>query len=1107
MFLSRLAACLMACLVGLTAAPTLAQDRADTILVLDGSGSMWGQIDGVAKITIAQKVVADLLDNLPADQNLGLTVYGHRRKGDCSDIETVVAPGPDTRAAIRAAVEAIKPKGKTPMTDSVIAAAEALKFTENAATVILVSDGIETCNPDPCAAAKILEETGVNFTAHVVGFDVAGDVTAMAQMRCIAEETGGKFLTAEDAATLADALTEVAAAPPEPVAPQPVTVSFEAHVASETGPLIGDGLIWTVTGPEGAVIENDGSDADPQLQLLPGDYTVSVLRLADEATAEASFRPGTVPMTVRLVLPELLPQATISGPAEAPIGATIKVEWTADPDTDGGDYISVAALDREDYEYANYRHAAEGAPTDLIMPLIPGQYELRYVASITGRGDIVLARAPITVTDLAVTLDAAASGGAGSAFKVGFDGPDYPSDYISVAKPGETAGTYVTYTYTRNGNPLELTLPLEAGEYELRYVAHGSPDRVLASQPLTVTDISATLEAPDSAGAGSRVKVTWTGPGNQNDYISVSKTDSEPWQYEAYTFTRHGNPAVVTMPLDPGTYELRYVANGSPDRVIGTRPITVVEVGATLEAPEEVGAGSEVKVIWDGPDNQNDYISVAKTDADAGSYEHYSYTRHGSPAKVKMPLTPGTYELRYVANGSPDKVLATRPITVVEVGATLEAPEEVGAGSEVKVIWDGPDNQNDYISVAKTDADAGSYEYYSNTRHGSPAKMKMPLTPGTYELRYVANGSPDKVLATRPITVVEVGATLEAPEEVGAGSEVKVIWDGPANRDDYISVAKPDADAGSYENYAYTRNGSPAKVTMPLTPGTYELRYVAQGRPDKVLASRPISVVEVGATLEAPETVIAGSEVKIAWTGPGNRNDFVSVASPGEDPNKYENYAYTRNGSPAKVTMPLTPGTYELRYVAQGRPDKVLASRKIEVVAAEVSLSAPTEAVAGETIQVTWSGPDNRNDFIAVSLPGADPNDYFSYTYSRQGSPLPLLMPVEAGTYEIRYVGQGKPDQVLASRTITLSPLSASLTAPATVKLGEKLMVEWEGPNYANDYIAVAVPGSDKKLTFAYTRNGQPLAVPLPKEPGSYELRYVLGQGRGVIATRPLTVE
>ena len=134
-------------LLSLCLLPGFAAAEGQSILVLDASGSMWGQIDGVTKIEIAQGVVGDLLDTLPEGQALGLTAYGHRTKGDCADIETLVMPGASSRAAIGQAVNALKPRGKTPMTDAVVQAAEALKYTEEKATVILVSDGIETCNP------------------------------------------------------------------------------------------------------------------------------------------------------------------------------------------------------------------------------------------------------------------------------------------------------------------------------------------------------------------------------------------------------------------------------------------------------------------------------------------------------------------------------------------------------------------------------------------------------------------------------------------------------------------------------------------------------------------------------------------------------------------------------------------------------------------------------------------------------------------------------------------------------------------------------------------------------------------------------------------------
>ena len=133
------------------AAPLAAQDLSRSTLVLDASGSMWGQIDGVAKITIAQTVIQQLLETLPATQELGLMAYGHRRKGDCSGIEQLIAPAADRRDTIAAAVAKISPKGKTPLSAAVRQAADALRHSEEKATVILISDGEETCGLDPCA--------------------------------------------------------------------------------------------------------------------------------------------------------------------------------------------------------------------------------------------------------------------------------------------------------------------------------------------------------------------------------------------------------------------------------------------------------------------------------------------------------------------------------------------------------------------------------------------------------------------------------------------------------------------------------------------------------------------------------------------------------------------------------------------------------------------------------------------------------------------------------------------------------------------------------------------------------------------------------------------
>jgi Ca-activated chloride channel family protein len=216
----------------------LAEGR--TIVVLDGSGSMWGQIDGRPKLEIAREALTSVLAGIPQDRELGLMAYGHREKGACSDIELVVSPGPGTAPAIAAAADGMHFLGKTPLSDAVRRAAAELRHTEEKATVILITDGIETCAADPCAVGAELEASGVDFTAHVVGFGLSDEEGRA--VACLAENTGGQFVSARDGAALTDALRETVAAGappssmPQPVAPPPAPaepVKVEANLAPD----------------------------------------------------------------------------------------------------------------------------------------------------------------------------------------------------------------------------------------------------------------------------------------------------------------------------------------------------------------------------------------------------------------------------------------------------------------------------------------------------------------------------------------------------------------------------------------------------------------------------------------------------------------------------------------------------------------------------------------------------------------------------------------------------------------------------------------------------------------------------------------------------------
>ncbi|MFV2002550.1 MAG: VWA domain-containing protein [Paracoccaceae bacterium] len=717
-----------------------AQENTDMMLVLDASGSMWGQIDGVAKITIAQEVIETLLTRLPDNQVLGLSAYGHRRKGDCGDIETLIAPARGTKAAIIEAVNAIKPKGKTPLSAAVLAAAEDLRYTENAATVLLISDGRETCKVDPCIMGRRLEELGVNFTANIIGFDISEGADE-AQLRCLAEETGGVYLTASNAAELSAALAVVAQPTPTP---EPVIVPAEIRfkaINGEGGEVIGNDLAWDLFGPDGAQIVTGTLAPGLAVELSAGNYRVVARRPSDSSQAEARVTVAQGAASFTVVMPELH-DTTMLAPETAVAGSLVPVSWTG-PDVPNN-YIAAADPGARDNVYYGYSYTREKVVM-LRLPPEAGSYELRFIERESRH---VLARRMIEVTPVSVSLEAPEEVLAGADAVVTWQGPDYQSDYISVAKIDAKPETAINYTYTRDGSPLKLQMPVEPGTYEIRYIMRASRT-VVARRQITVSDLITSVAAPSSAPAGATILVDWTGGDYRGDYISVAEAGSGEKTYVAYSYTSYGSPLGVTLPLEPGEYELRYVF--SQDREVAARQtITVTPVDATVSGPASVIAGSVVDVSWTGPGYQNDYVTIAGIGSKDTEYNAYTYTSYGSPIGVEVPSRPGDYEIRYVANGSPDKVLARAFITVTPVSASLSAADTAPAGGSIIIEWQGPNYKSDYIGIAKVGI--AGYETYTYVREGTPLTLQLPKSPGTYELRYFL-GQDRSVIATRTVTL------------------------------------------------------------------------------------------------------------------------------------------------------------------------------------------------------------------------------------------------------------------------------------------------------------------------------------------------------------------
>jgi hypothetical protein len=194
----------------------------NVLFVLDASNSMWGQIDGRPKIDIAKTVLTDLSAQMASDTKMGLVAYGHlfdRKLKECTDMELVIPIGQYSAAQVDNSFRQITPKGQTPIANTLNAIANWLPAQSGKnTTIVLISDGLESCDGDPCAAARNLNDAGVSTAIHVVGFDLTSEQSA--KLQCIADYGNGKMFLASDAKGLSEAMNEIRTQIEKPVAIQ-----------------------------------------------------------------------------------------------------------------------------------------------------------------------------------------------------------------------------------------------------------------------------------------------------------------------------------------------------------------------------------------------------------------------------------------------------------------------------------------------------------------------------------------------------------------------------------------------------------------------------------------------------------------------------------------------------------------------------------------------------------------------------------------------------------------------------------------------------------------------------------------------------------------------
>ena len=294
-----------------------AADEPPTVIVIfDGSGSMWGRMEGASasKLVVARDALRRGLAKVGPQTRVGLASFGHRRSG-CSDIEMIVPPEPLDVERIMGPLEKLNPRGKGPLSLALQEAAKSLPPAPRRSSLVLVHDDADNCQPNLCEVATQLRSAGI--TVNVVGLGL--DAEAANKMLCLPETTGGRFFNpqaseqveaaveaalraasvgAEPPASPAQPPTQPAPSAAVPAVPQdaPAGLYLRALLAAKTAPVAWP-LHWVVF-PDGkpASVVFDALAASPYVPASAGRYVVEVHdgAVSAQVTVEVAAQGPTV---------------------------------------------------------------------------------------------------------------------------------------------------------------------------------------------------------------------------------------------------------------------------------------------------------------------------------------------------------------------------------------------------------------------------------------------------------------------------------------------------------------------------------------------------------------------------------------------------------------------------------------------------------------------------------------------------------------------------------------------------------------------------------------------------------------------------------------------
>ena len=601
------------------------------MFILDASGSMWGQVEGKAKIAIAKEVLTGLIKDLPDDAVVGLVAYGHRRKGDCNDVEELDPLGKIDKNKLTKTIQGLSPKGKTPISRSVRMTAERIKHLEDETTIILVSDGKETCDPDPCGLVKDLKAAGIKFVMHVIGFDVTEEEKA--QLECMAQAGGGEYFTAKNAKDFQMAAKEVVKK-----ASEKPPVSLEVTCIKDEKPIKAYVQVLT-QGGEKQVADGWSSTEKPALfRLPPGMYDI---RAQDQGVIQ---RP-----TVDINDVEIVEGQTTERIANFATEGILHVKAIKE---NAPMKAFVQVHRQEDNKHMRDSWTREdGTPAE--FKLLPGLYKIRLQdQSVTQRPVIRIENVEVKPGE---TVERVATFGVGGILHVKAIKSNAPcKTFVQVFRQEDNK--HMRDSWTReDGKPAEFKLL--PGLYKISLQDQNVTQRPVIRIENVEVKPGETVERVATFGAGGILHVKAIKSNAPcKTFVQVFRQEDNKYMGDGWT-REDGRPAEYK--LLPGLYKISL-----QDRSVTQRPVIRIEnvevkANQTVERVATFGAGGilQVKAV---KNNAPAKTLVQVFRQEDNKYMGDGWTREdGRPAEFK--LLPGLYKISLQ-----DRSVTQRPVIWIE---------------------------------------------------------------------------------------------------------------------------------------------------------------------------------------------------------------------------------------------------------------------------------------------------------------------------------------------------------------------------------------------------------------------------------------------------------